>query len=679
MAVLFVTYLCCAASFSLLVVLPLMGRDRGRVANMLAGAAFATVLWALASAYAETFPKSLVALVESLRNVAWLMFLSASLDAEAGANAPLAQFARRAALIGGGLAVGIDALWLVLAPAAPILSQPQLLARIGVDVLALSLVENLYRNTPADLRWKVIPTAIALGAMFAYELFFHAYGLLSRPSDPSLTAARALADAIAAPLLILAMVRTKNWRTDIRMSHQAAFHAVTLISSGVFLLTVAGVGMLFRRYGGEWGQILQISSLFGAALVLVTVLSSETARSGIRLAIIRNFFSYRYDYRVEWLRCIEALSGGDAVADLPERVIRTLADIVNSPGGVLFQRRDDAYVPGASWNAHVLPEAREPLESGFMAAFQAGRWIQELGTAGEALPDWGPESDRFWLAVPLPRQGEILAFVALVKPRAPVHPDWEVFDLLRTMARQAAAYLFQQQAERALADAEVLQEYSRRFAFVVHDIKNLSSQLGLILSNARRHGSNPEFQADALHTVENSVTRMNKLLSQLKVTAVSSQPAERPLADAVGLVHEIVAVHPQAQAIDVVAAQGGLPVAMDASPLRSVVSHLINNACEASGPTGRVKVSLGQDEERVTIDISDEGPGMEISFVRNELFRPFRSTKDSGLGIGAYQARELIRGAGGQLDVITGPGRGTTMRIVLPAAGRASSLVPPAA
>ncbi len=112
-------------------------------------------------------------------------------------------------------------------------------------------------------------------------------------------------------------------------------------------------------------------------------------------------------------------------------------------------------------------------------------------------------------------------------------------------------------------------------------------------------------------------------------------------------------------------------VLMDAEQLRSVLSHLIDNAVEASGAEGRVRVSLGEDGGRVTIDITDEGPGMDVSFVRNELFRPFRSTKDTGLGIGAFQTRELIRAAGGQLDVITKPGAGTTMRIVLGSAGAA--------
>ena len=96
------------------------------------------------------------------------------------------------------------------------------------------------------------------------------------------------------------------------------------------------------------------------------------------------------------------------------------------------------------------------------------------------------------------------------------------------------------------------------------------------------------------------------------------------------------------------------------------MTHLLNNAIEAS-PTrrrGRRRISL-RGAWRV-VDIIDQGPGMTPEFVRDELFRPLRSTKGDGHGIGAYQARELLRDAGGDLLVLSRPGAGTTMRIILP-------------
>ena len=680
MTVIVVTHLICAAAFGILAVALLARGERGRTGNMLAGACVATAVWALAGAAEGVIPFSILALVESVRNAVWLLFLCSLLASRAGRVAAWARTEVIAAVMLSLLMIGVDLACVVLAPTAQSLAQPQVLVRIALAVLVLSLVENYYRNTETDRRWNVVPLSIAVGGMFAFDLFYYVDIFLSQMEYP-LAGARALADALSVPLLGLAMVRNDNWRTDIRMSHNAAFHTLTLVSSGIFLVSAAVVGVLFRRYGGQWGLVLQVTSLFGSAVVLATVLSSETARSGIRMAILRNFFSYRYDYRVEWLRCIEALSSGDAALQLPERVIRAVADSVNSPGGVLFQRHDDVFVPSAFWNARVASDVREPTNGAFLLGFQGGRWIQSLRAADDTeqadpAPAWLETDHDFWIAVPLPHLDEIVGFVLLTKPRAPVKPDWEVYDLLRIVARQAASYLSERQAQRALADAQMLQEYSKRFAFVVHDIKNLSSQLGLILSNARRHAGNPEFQADVMRTVENSVARMNKLLSQLKM-ATAPAASEAP-ADALVIVRELVDSHAQAGRIDTVCARGSAVVQMDPEPLRSVLAHLIDNAVEASGAEGRVRVSLGADDERVTIDVSDEGPGMEVSFVRDELFRPFRSTKDGGFGIGVYQTRELVRAAGGQLEVASQPGAGTTMRVVLKRADGTPQISPAA-
>jgi signal transduction histidine kinase len=69
---------------------------------------------------------------------------------------------------------------------------------------------------------------------------------------------------------------------------------------------------------------------------------------------------------------------------------------------------------------------------------------------------------------------------------------------------------------------------------------------------------------------------------------------------------------------------------------------------------------------RATITVKDDGPGMSEEFIRRQLFKPFETTKGaSGMGIGAYQAREIVRGLGGDLTVASEVGRGTEIRISL--------------
>lgn len=682
MEALVVTHLVCAGGFAGLALLVLLGRQKSRVGRYFIASCVATVIWALIGASSGFLPVGVVFAAESIRSLAWLLFMASLLTS---GEAPLTQPRRQnttaaVALFVGGGAIAIDVLHLLM-PAPPgSVSAFQVMARIGIAVVGISQVENLYRNTPAERRWRIIPLCIAIGSMFAFELVLYSDAFLFRRIDPSLVAARAAIDALSVPLLTLAMARNANWRVDVHLSRNAVFHAATLVGSGVFLLVVAAVGTMFRHYGGQWALVLQVTSLAGSTILLVTILSSEAARSRLKHLILKNFYSYRYDYRAEWIRFIEALASDDATVDLSERIIRSIAHIVDSPGGVLFQRQGGALVPGAFWNARVPAEAREPVNSEFITGFKGGRWIQEIGdAAGDdvARPAWMRGNDRFWLAVPLPHHGELLGFLLLVRPRAPFSLDWEVYELLRTVAREAASHLAEEQAARALVDTELLQQYSKRFAFVVHDIKNLSSQLGLILSNARQHSGDPEFQADVLRTIENSVARMNKLLSQLKAGAAPAPQAAET--DVASVLRDVISSHASSRRITAECGHTETKVRIEAEPLRSALTHLIDNALEASSTTGDIRVDLREEADRVIIDVSDHGPGMDMSYIRDELFRPFRSTKDGGYGIGAFQTRELIRAAGGELEVLSRPGSGTCMRVILRRAEPAPAQVSPAA
>ena len=89
-------------------------------------------------------------------------------------------------------------------------------------------------------------------------------------------------------------------------------------------------------------------------------------------------------------------------------------------------------------------------------------------------------------------------------------------------------------------------------------------------------------------------------------------------------------------------------------------------------------ISTRRNQTHLVIDIVDRGPGMDDAFIRDQLFLPFRSTKSGGHGIGAFQTRELIRMSGGDLEVISEPGAGTTMRILLPLVREREPAVPSA-
>jgi signal transduction histidine kinase len=184
------------------------------------------------------------------------------------------------------------------------------------------------------------------------------------------------------------------------------------------------------------------------------------------------------------------------------------------------------------------------------------------------------------------------------------------------------------------------------------------------VSNAKRYIDDPEFQRDMLRTVEDAVARMNKLLGQLKADAGSRAARLVDPNDVISAVAAEFAGSPVA--IESRDEAGPCAVAIDPDRLRSALTHLVQNAIDASCPRDRVTISSRRLGMQLLIDIIDRGPGMDDAFIRDELFLPFRSTKAGGYGIGAFQTRELIRMVGGDLEVISGKGFGTTMRIVLP-------------
>jgi signal transduction histidine kinase len=109
-------------------------------------------------------------------------------------------------------------------------------------------------------------------------------------------------------------------------------------------------------------------------------------------------------------------------------------------------------------------------------------------------------------------------------------------------------------------------------------------------------------------------------------------------------------------------------VRVDPERLAHVLEHTVRNAQQATAGSGRVAIVVVAANDRVAIEIADTGCGMQPDFVRDRLFRPFQSTKGSqGMGIGAFQTREFVREVGGTIHVSSEPGRGTTIRIELPA------------
>ncbi|MGC2416024.1 MAG: XrtA/PEP-CTERM system histidine kinase PrsK [Stellaceae bacterium] len=668
-------YASCGAAFLGLIALMLL---RGRISGPgigIIGACALTATWAADVAMPGLLPRGASAILDSLRLSAWLILMVAliGLRETRRSSPPLPLVAAVGFCV---LVVGYElAIFAVGTAAAEPTRHLHDFLRVGLAVGGLLAAENLLRNAGDARRRYLWPLCLALGATFAFELFLYADRLMIPASSPSIAGGRGLVGLFAVPLLAVAMARNREWRVDIHVSRSVVLYTAALMGSGVFFLALAAIGVLVREFGGVWGPPLQLLTLLGSAVVLTLVLGSRDIRIRLKQVIARHFFSHRYDYRIEWLRFVDTVSQPDTgEGGLPVRVIRALAQIVDSPAGTMWALSEGSgYVPQVAWNLPGEPGGKLSVDDPFITGFRGGTWIQERPIGESAR--WPFDPARAWLAVPLSHGNELIAFVVL-SPAPHSYPlDWESFDLLRAAGRQAASYLAEERSTRALLDARLLNDYSKRFAFVVHDIKNLASQLGLVVSNARRHFEDAEFRADMLLTLEGSVARMNRLVAQLHEGRQHASPQViEPDIVISTLAEELSTV---GTPIETRLGARACRVAINGEQFRSVLSHLINNAREAA-QSAAVVVASRSTVDRIIIDVVDRGPGMDADFIRNELFQPFHSTKAGGLGIGAYQTRELLRMAGGELEVISEKGVGTIMRVTFPMRGDAQ-LTPTAA
>jgi putative PEP-CTERM system histidine kinase len=296
--------------------------------------------------------------------------------------------------------------------------------------------------------------------------------------------------------------------------------------------------------------------------------------------------------------------------------------------------------------------------------------------AASAPAEWQARFKSGWLLIPLRYQNSIAGLVLVMKPRAPRKLDWEDDSLLRLVAAQLAVYLVQEEIAEALADARQLESLSKRSAFIIHDLKNAIGQLSLLVSNAEKFGRDPEFQEDMAITLRHSVKKLQELLARLKnVELPSDSPSQGTNLDT--LVSEFVADKTRLGIRLVACAPSTNISVLNPDAIRTVLEHVVSNAVDASPANATVELRIQAGEREVSIDVADKGEGMSPEFVAKELFRPLRSTKQGGLGIGAYQAREMMRGIGGDIRVQSRVGQGTTVTLTIPTTGSNTAFVQP--
>ncbi len=638
-----------------------------------------TALWCLIVAMLGDNSQP-AAIAEAARNLTWLvvtyrLFAADGRHASLGPIRPVLVVLAAVELL--QVAINLAVVHFALgAEIAQVVFVFIVLLRLLVTVGALVLVHNLYAGASHQSRPVLLWPAAGLAVLWTVDLNLYTLAYLTNAWPSGIGALRGVSALVLAAMLAIGASQDRNGQR-FRPSRAVTFQTFSLLVIGAYLVAMIGVARWLSFAGGDYARLMGLGFLVVASAVAILLLPSRRMRSWLKVTLAKHFFQHRYDYREEWLRFTRTIGNSGAEAlPLGERVVQAIADIAESPAGLLLAPDDHGELTlAARWHWPAADVPAVALGPAGVAFFERENFIvhmdnlragsDERGEA-RAVPEWLRRETRAWALVPLIHYERLVGLVVLARPSMARQLDWEDFDLLRVVGQQVASYLAEHAGQEALAEASRFDDFHRRIAFVMHDIKNLASQLSLLARNAEIHADKPAFRDDMLLTLRNSADKLNALLARLsrygngaieKVDHVPVTEVAKTVIERFRTGHSVVLGD---------CLEGAVLANREA--LEQVLVHLIQNAVDASAANRPVYLSITADGVHARFDVIDSGTGMSPDFVRTKLFKPFVSSKPAGFGIGAFEARELVIAMRGRLEVESREGLGSRFTIRLPLA-----------
>jgi putative PEP-CTERM system histidine kinase len=215
-----------------------------------------------------------------------------------------------------------------------------------------------------------------------------------------------------------------------------------------------------------------------------------------------------------------------------------------------------------------------------------------------------------------------------------------------------------------------MEAFQTMSTFVVHDLKNLASTLSLTMQNLPIHFDNPDFRDDASRIIEQSVAKVNNMCNHLSMLSkkVELKKVETDLNELINTSLSCLNGSTKVSLIQDLNPMSKLMI--DPEQVQKVLNNLLLNANEAIGNGGEIRLATEQRDGWVILSVSDNGCGMSKEFMEHSLFRPFKTTKRQGMGIGLFQSKMIVEAHQGRIEVESELGKGSTFRVFLPLAGK---------
>ncbi len=537
-------------------------------------------------------------------------------------------------------------------------------------------LENTLRASRGVARWRIKYLLIGTGAITAFHLFFAGHLLLYRAFDPKLIPVSAAVITISAFIMAFSLMRNKIMDTDVVISRYVVYNSATLVVVGLYLLGAGLLGEGIKHFAGELDQFVYRVFIFAALVVLVVFFFSDKLRRRVKVAIDKHFYHQSYDYRVQWLKTTRKLASINTIEELLKVTLETARDTIGSKNATLWLYDKGSKGFHLAENIGLTLADNLHITGEFSKLFKDADWIVNVNELEEGMAqqsafiETSPQLDELSasLIVPLSAGTEILGFMVLGERIVGESYDYEDFDILKTIAKQAAASILNAKLAEELARSREMDAFNKVSSFIMHDLKNQIYTLSLVAGNAAENMDNPDFQADAIETLNNTIKKMKAMMAKLS-SIPKGLELNRSDVDPTSVVEESLDASKfnGGKSLSVIKELHELPkISLDPVEVQKVIFNILANAYDAIDTKGEIRIRTGVDDGFVNISIADTGHGMSREFIDNSLFRPFKTTKKKGFGIGLCQCKAIIEAHDGRIEVKSKEGRGTEFSVLLP-------------
>ncbi|MBE9531696.1 MAG: PEP-CTERM system histidine kinase PrsK, partial [Proteobacteria bacterium] len=416
--------------------------------------------------------------------------------------------------------------------------------------------------------------------------------------------------------------------------------------------------------------------IFAAVIALVILFFSDKLRRRIKVLIDKHFYHHSYDYRAQWLKTTGKLASIETLDGLLKVILETLRDTIGSKNATLWLYDKESKGFYLAENIGLTLAENLHITGEFSKLFKDADWIVNVNELDEGMAqesafiETSPRLDELSasLIVPLSEGTDIFGFIVLGERIVAKSYDYEDYDILKTIARQAGASILNARLAEELARSREMDAFNKVSSFIMHDLKNQIYTLSLVAGNATDNMDNPEFHKDAIGTLNNTITKMKAMMAKLSSLPEGLELNKRDV-DLTTVVEESLDASKfnGGKSLNVIRELAELPrVSLDPEEVQKVIFNILANAYDAIESKGEIRVKTGVDGGFINISISDNGHGMSMEFIDKSLFRPFKTTKKKGFGIGLCQCKAIIEAHDGRIEVNSKEGRGTEFNVLLP-------------